>query len=435
MEKFALKINPILIKNKPKINQELLKNGYLHNQRLIFFKKSVSDTTVYVVHYRKLEELYKFMRKTNQELYEVIFDGQLMNLYFDFDILDNDKREDLLHEILKIFQDHFSDYKIYYLTNYRQVGDKVKSSFHFHVPKKTFTSNIAIRDYLQQHILPKMKNLLTGSQLDFSVYRTFGLFRIAYACKNNDRNAILVPKINNFKYFLKTLITYHEDDVLKSFTPKFETIKRLKTVRKIKQSNSVKASKNKINVPDYLKKDVSNEEIITEEDEEYREYLKYVNDVDIINEEDYSDKLEQIIMDYLSEDFEQVFTIRSVNILKDGTLLINLNRIKSSYCLLCCTTHDSDNGYLKINVENNTVHYYCFRYDQHYHNYTETYTNRERLADLTEKQVFEISKLYFPHYFANLDKPTCESNEKIDYSDINNMLAKLNLKILSKIKI
>ena len=416
MEKFALKINPILIKNKPKINQELLKNGYLQNQRLIFFKKTVSDTTVYAVQYRKLEELYKFMRKTNQELYEVIFDGQLMNLYFDFDILDNDKREDLLHEILKIFQDHFSDYKIYYLTNYRQVGDKIKSSFHFHVPKKTFTSNIAIRDYLQQHILPKMKNLLTGSQLDFSVYRTFGLFRIAYACKNNDRNAILVPKINNFKYFLKTLITYHEDDVLKSFTPNFETIKRSKTVRKIKTSNSVKASKNKINVPDYLKKDVS--------------------DIDTyVEEEDYSDELEQIIMDYLSEDFEQVFTIRSVNILKDGTLLINLNRIKSSYCLLCCTTHDSDNGYLKINVENNTVHYYCFRYDQHYYNYSDTYTNRERLANLTENQVFEISKLYFPHYFVNLDKPTCKSNEKIDYSDINNMLAKLNLKILSKIKI
>ena len=28
MEKFALKINPILIKNKPKINQESLKNGF-----------------------------------------------------------------------------------------------------------------------------------------------------------------------------------------------------------------------------------------------------------------------------------------------------------------------------------------------------------------------------------------------------------------------
>src|SRR5690606_2677168 len=288
MENFALKIDPILIKNKPKINQELLKNGYLHNQRLIFFKKTVLGTTVYAVPYRKLEELYKFMRQTNQELYEVIFDGQLMNLYFDFDILDNDKREDLLHEILKIFQNHFSDYKIYYLTNYRKIGDKIYSSFHFHVPKKTFTSNIAIRDYLQQHILPKMKNLLSRKQLDFSVYRTFGLFRIAYACKNNNKNAILVPKEYSFEYFLKTLITYHEDNVLKSFTPNFKTIKRSKTVKKIKTSNNVKISKNEIDVPEYLK--------------------KYVNDVDvIIEEEDYSDKLEQIIMDYLSEDFEQVF--------------------------------------------------------------------------------------------------------------------------------
>src|SRR5690606_27226867 len=121
--------------------------------------------------------------------------------------------------------------------------------------------------------------------------------------------------------------------------------------------------------------------------------------------------------------------------LKNNTLFINLNRIKPSYCLLCCHIHESDNGYLKINVENNTVYYYCFRYDQHYHNYSDTYTNRERLANLTENQIFEISKLYFHHYFANLDKPTCENNEKIDYSDINNMLAKLNLKILSKIKI
>src|SRR5690606_1223184 len=130
---FAIKIKPSYNGKKYETNLTAMQEMYKSDKKQIFFKTKVNRKTVYAVKYVNLPSLYEFMRQTNCELYEVIFDGQLINLYFDFDIVDDVKREDLLTKILKIFKTIFENKKIYYLTNYRVKDDKIKSSFHIHI--------------------------------------------------------------------------------------------------------------------------------------------------------------------------------------------------------------------------------------------------------------------------------------------------------------
>ena len=136
---FAIKIKPSYNGKKYETNLLTMQEMYKSDKKQIFFKTKVNTKTIYAVKYVNLPSLYEFMRQTNCELYEVIFDGQLINLYFDFDIIDDVKREDLLTKILKIFKTIFENKKIYYLTNYRAKDDKIKSSFHIHIPEITFS--------------------------------------------------------------------------------------------------------------------------------------------------------------------------------------------------------------------------------------------------------------------------------------------------------
>src|SRR5690606_20020335 len=172
---FAIKIKPSYNGKKYETNLTTIQEMYKSDKKQIFFKTKVNRKTVYAVKYVNLPSLYEFMRQTNCELYEVIFDGQLINLYFDFDIVDDVKREDLLIKILKIFKTIFENKKIYYLTNYRAKDDKIKSSFHIHIPEITFSNKDEIEQYTQTHVFSALSE--QNINFDSAVYRRFGLFR------------------------------------------------------------------------------------------------------------------------------------------------------------------------------------------------------------------------------------------------------------------
>src|SRR5690606_32694667 len=143
-----------------------------------------------------------------------------------------------------------------------------------------------------------------------------------------------LPPVNNFKYFLKTLITYHQESILDSYEPDFE----------ISNNITKTCNKNKI-----IKNNQKKIKIL------FLEYLQqYIpDDVMIVNEDE---ELEKVLIDYLVEDGKQIFTIRDVRYLKDELIVI-LNRIHKSFCLLCLREHESDNAYLTINVFNRKVFY------------------------------------------------------------------------------
>lgn len=129
------------------------------------------------------------------------------------------------------------------------------------------------------------------------------------------------------------------------------------------------------------------------------------------------EELEKIIINYLSDNGKQVFKIRYVRILKDKLIVI-LNRIHKSFCLLCLREHESDNGYLTINVLNRKVFYYCYRYNNQYFKDSVLEKNRDPLVDLKYRQLYEITKLYFPNLHENMEAPPPPKKVFIDMSDV-----------------
>src|SRR5690606_8562419 len=136
------------------------------------------------------------------------------------------------------------------------------------------------------------------------VYRTFGLFRTAFAQKGDDCNSVLLPPIKNFKYFLKTLITYHQENILSSYEPNFEiTNARNKvTYRKNNITKNKIITKYEIQVADYLKQYLPEVIEVIEDIEEYDNNEKYNK----------KEELEKVLIDYLIEDNKQIFEIRDI---------------------------------------------------------------------------------------------------------------------------
>ena len=132
------------------------------------------------------------------------------------------------------------------------------------------------------------------------------------------------------------------------------------------------------------------------------------------------EELEKILIDYLIEDGKQIFKISKIvksNKYKYSLLLV-LKRINPNECILCLENHNFSNAYMTVNVNSKKVYFYCYYYDNYNYIFSDSDDNKVRLADLTYRELYEITKLYFPNLHENMEEPPPPKKVFIDMSDV-----------------
>jgi hypothetical protein len=274
-----------------KINKVEIARIYEKYQPL-FFKKRLRTSTVYYVKQSQLRELYENLLSGEHDAYELIISTKnKVGFYLDFDYVakgdyitegdytvNEEKLEssNLVDEMIKDIElflkvwvasndeilpypSHFPPKiyenkwevpetvpRVYIARNKRLKKDgSYKISAHLHISPLVFDSNVEIRQFIIERIIPfaKSRNSSWYKYIDLSIYRRFSSLRMPFSSKENDIDATLIPDDDSFDYFLGMIITQfnfeYDLSTISEIREELETLKKKSNKRVIEQSSEL----------------------------------------------------------------------------------------------------------------------------------------------------------------------------------------------------
>lgn len=292
-----------------KINKVEIARIYEKYQPL-FFKKRLRTSTVYYVKQSQLRELYENLLSGEHNAYELIISTKnKVGFYLDFDyiakgdyvdkvdfidsidyVVDKEKLESssLVDEMIndielflkvwvasndeilpypshfppKIYEDKWevpeTVPRVYIARNKRLREDgSYKISAHLHISPLVFDSNVEIRQFIIERIIPfaKSRNSSWYKYIDLSIYHRFSSLRMPFSSKENDyvakgnsvdkvdSDATLIPDDDSFDYFLGMIITQFNSEydlsTISEIREELETLKKKSNKRVIEQSSEL----------------------------------------------------------------------------------------------------------------------------------------------------------------------------------------------------
>lgn len=262
-----------------KINKVEIARIYEKYQPL-FFKKRLRTSTVYYVKQSQLRELYENLLSGEHGAYELIISTKnKVGFYLDFDYVVNEEKlessslvDEMINDIelfLKVwvasndeilpYPSHFPPKiyenkwevpetvpRVYIARNKRLKKDgSYKISAHLHISPLVFDSNVEIRQFIIERIIPfaESRNSSWYKYIDLSIYRRFSSLRMPFSSKENDIDATLIPDDDSFDYFLGMIITQFNSEydlsTISEIREELETLKKKSNKRVIEQASEL----------------------------------------------------------------------------------------------------------------------------------------------------------------------------------------------------